>query len=45
MSERAKRWFLLWGLIIAAVTLAGDTWGLGKWWAAKDVVRKNPWLR
>ena len=32
-------------LIIAAVTLAGDTWGLGKWWAAKDVVRKNPWLR
>lgn len=32
-------------LIIAAVTLAGDTWGLGKWWAAKSVVRKNPWLR
>lgn len=32
-------------LIIAAVTLAGDTWGLGKWWASTDLVRKNPWLR
>ncbi|MBK5250562.1 MAG: DoxX family protein, partial [Actinomycetales bacterium] len=32
-------------LIIAAVTLAGDTWGLGKWWADKSFVRKNPWLR
>lgn len=32
-------------LAIAAVTLAGDTWGLGKWWASTAVVRKNPWLR
>ena len=32
-------------LIIAAVMLAGDTWGLGKWWADKSFVRKNPWLR
>ncbi len=32
-------------LIIAAVTLAGDTWGLGKWWANRPIVRRNPWLR
>lgn len=29
-------------LIISAVTLAGDTWGLGKWWAGKV---GNNWLR
>ncbi len=32
-------------LIIAAVTLAGDTWGLGTWWAKKGFVRKYTWLR
>lgn len=32
-------------LLIAAVTLAGDTWGLGKWWANRSIVRKYPWLR
>lgn len=32
-------------LIIAAATLAGDTWGLGKWWAGTSVVRQNGWLR
>lgn len=32
-------------LIIPAVTLAGDTWGLGKWWGGLPVVRSNPWLR
>jgi thiosulfate dehydrogenase [quinone] large subunit len=32
-------------IIFAAVTLAGDTWGLGKWWANLPVVKKNPWLR
>lgn len=32
-------------LLIAAVTLAGDTWGLGKWWGGLDVVKKNKWLR
>jgi thiosulfate dehydrogenase [quinone] large subunit len=32
-------------LIIAAVTLAGDTWGLGKWWGGLSVVRKHRWLR
>lgn len=29
-------------LIISATTLAGDTWGLGKWWATKV---GNSWLR
>lgn len=29
-------------LIIPAVTLAGDQWGLGKWWASKV---GNGWLR
>ncbi|MGC0143331.1 DoxX family protein [Pseudactinotalea sp. Z1732] len=32
-------------LIIAALTLSGDTWGLGKWWANKGFVQKNSWLR
>lgn len=32
-------------LVIAAVTLSGDTWGLGKWWAGTSLVHKNPWLR
>lgn len=32
-------------LIIAAVTLSGDTWGLGKWWGNLPLVRKNRWLR
>ena len=32
-------------LLIAAVTLAGDTWGLGKWWANKEIVKKHAWLR
>ena len=30
-------------LIISAVTLSGDTWGLGKWWAG--VIGNNTWLR
>jgi thiosulfate dehydrogenase (quinone) large subunit len=32
-------------LIISAVTLAGDTWGLGKWWGNLEFVKKHPWLR
>lgn len=32
-------------VIIPALTLAGDTWGLGRWWGSTDLVRKNPWLR
>jgi thiosulfate dehydrogenase [quinone] large subunit len=32
-------------LIISAVTLAGDTWGLGKWWGNLSVVKNHRWLR
>ncbi|MDM7832403.1 DoxX family protein [Cellulomonas edaphi] len=32
-------------LIIAALTFAGDTWGLGKWWANLPIVQKYTWLR
>ena len=32
-------------LLISAVTLAGDTWGLGRWWANKEIVKKHGWLR
>jgi thiosulfate dehydrogenase [quinone] large subunit len=32
-------------LLIAAVTLSGDTWGLGKWWAHTSLVRRFSWLR
>jgi thiosulfate dehydrogenase (quinone) large subunit len=31
--------------ITAALTLAGDTWGLGKWWANLPVVKAHAWLR
>lgn len=30
-------------LIVIAVTLAGDTWGVGRWWGR--VVRNAAWLR
>lgn len=32
-------------LIISALTLSGDTWGLGRWWARQPIVRRMPWLR
>ena len=32
-------------LILLALIAAGNTWGLGKFWANLDLVRKNPWLR
>jgi len=32
-------------LIVCALTLAGDTWGLGRRWAALPVVRQQRWLR
>lgn len=32
-------------LILFAVTGAGATWGLGRWWAGLPVVARNPWLR
>lgn len=40
-----SHWYEALLLIIPAMTLAGDTWGLGKWWASQPVVQKNPWLR
>ena len=32
-------------LAVLATTLAGDTWGLGRRWAALPAVRRAPWLR
>ena len=32
-------------LIIVALTFAGDTWGLGRWWANLPIVQKHSWLR
>ncbi|ROS27738.1 DoxX family protein [Cellulomonas sp. PhB150] len=32
-------------LVIAALTFAGDTWGLGRWWANLPIVQKHSWLR
>ena len=31
--------------IVLAYAAAGDTWGLGRWWAALPFVRDNQWLR
>src|SRR4029453_13455449 len=31
-------------LIALAVTYAGRTWGLGRWWAGLPLVRANRWL-
>ena len=31
-------------LIVCAVLLAGDTWGLGRWWRALPIVRTQRWL-
>jgi thiosulfate dehydrogenase (quinone) large subunit len=30
--------------ITLALTYAGHTWGLGKWWASLPIVQKNRWL-
>lgn len=30
--------------VVLALTHAGDTWGLGRWWAALPMVRKQRWL-
>ena len=32
-------------LVLFAVTNAGDTWGLGRWWNNLPFVAKNQWLR
>jgi thiosulfate dehydrogenase [quinone] large subunit len=30
--------------VVVALTYAGHTWGLGRWWASLPIVRKNRWL-
>ena len=32
------------GTIVLALTYAGHTWGLGKWWASLPLVQKYRWL-
>ena len=32
-------------VIALAIYAAGDTWGLGRWWAKLDIVDRNRWLR
>ncbi|GAA4607550.1 thiosulfate dehydrogenase [quinone] large subunit [Actinoplanes octamycinicus] len=32
------------GVIVTALTYAGHTWGLGRWWASLPLVRHNRWL-
>jgi len=31
-------------LVVLALTHAGDTWGLGKWWKSTELVKNHPWL-
>ncbi|MEU4555427.1 thiosulfate dehydrogenase [quinone] large subunit [Micromonospora violae] len=37
---------IIYGLagIVLALTYAGQTWGLGRWWASLPIVQKNRWL-
>ncbi|MCU7724945.1 DoxX family membrane protein [Actinoplanes sp. KI2] len=30
--------------VVLALTYAGHTWGLGRWWASLPIVQKNRWL-
>ena len=32
-------------LVVVAVTAAGTTWGLGRWWAALPFVQRSQWAR
>ena len=32
-------------LVVLALTNAGDTWGLGRWWSRTELVRRYPVLR
>ena len=32
-------------LVVLAATYAGDTWGLGRWWAGLSFVRRHAWAR
>ena len=31
-------------LVLVAVTLAGDTWGIGRWWRSLPIVQQQRWL-
>ena len=31
-------------LVVAALTYAGHTWGLGRWWASLPFVQRQPWM-
>jgi thiosulfate dehydrogenase [quinone] large subunit len=31
--------------VVMALTYAGHTWGLGRWWARLPIVMKHRWLR
>jgi thiosulfate dehydrogenase [quinone] large subunit len=37
-------WIYAVAAVVAALTYAGHTWGLGKWWAALPIVQRNRWL-
>lgn len=45
-SNPAVDYHVIYGVAAAvlAVTYAGHTWGLGRWWAGLPIVRKNRWL-
>ncbi len=30
-------------LVVVALTYAGNTWGLGRWWTAQPFVQRHPW--
>jgi thiosulfate dehydrogenase [quinone] large subunit len=32
------------GLVVLALTYAGHTWGLGRWWAQLPIVQRHRWL-
>ena len=37
-------WIYAVAAVVAALTYAGHTWGLGKWWAGLPIVQRNRWL-
>jgi thiosulfate dehydrogenase [quinone] large subunit len=32
-------------VVVLALALAGDTWGLGRWWSRIPLVKHNAYLR
>ena len=37
-------WIYAVAAVVVALTYAGHTWGLGKWWAGLPIVQRNRWL-